>query len=240
MNRRRSLLGLNSGEYVKDGLVLWLDGIKNTRQGHSSTPPAWENLSGNNIDGIFVNNVTYEQNGFVINKQSGVSYIDVDSQLVKLSNSINFSFEILLKVQAQAVNGVNYVLGFQSAQSTINEVWTTSPESTYDDGICIRIFSTRFPTNYSSYILSTSTPFSITVTYDSSTEMLHYYINAQQVFSGKRYFADNKYGFRLGDNNHGDKGTIKFFGCRYYDRTLTAEEIENNFNIDKKRFRIGG
>lgn len=77
MNRRMSLL---SSAYipVQDGLLLWMDGIKNTRLGHSTTPTAWEDLSGNNIDGVYIGNVIYDENGFIVDKQSGISYVADD------------------------------------------------------------------------------------------------------------------------------------------------------------------
>ena len=33
--------------YITDGLVLWLDGIQNTRSGHNASATTWEDLSGN-------------------------------------------------------------------------------------------------------------------------------------------------------------------------------------------------
>ena len=39
-----------SMDYVQDGLVLLLDGIRNTRSGHSTSTNVWEDLSGNNYD----------------------------------------------------------------------------------------------------------------------------------------------------------------------------------------------
>ena len=36
--------------YIKDGLVLWLDGIQNSRSGHNSALTKWEDLSGNKYD----------------------------------------------------------------------------------------------------------------------------------------------------------------------------------------------
>ena len=36
--------------YLKNGLILYLDGVDNTRNGHSTTTTTWEDLSGNNND----------------------------------------------------------------------------------------------------------------------------------------------------------------------------------------------
>ncbi|MBQ8044652.1 MAG: hypothetical protein IJ272_11020, partial [Clostridia bacterium] len=40
-----------TNEYIKDGLQLWLDGIENTRNGHTDNKLyVWEDLSGNKYD----------------------------------------------------------------------------------------------------------------------------------------------------------------------------------------------
>lgn len=36
--------------YINNGMVLLLDGIRNTRSGHSTNTNVWEDLSGNNYD----------------------------------------------------------------------------------------------------------------------------------------------------------------------------------------------
>ena len=53
----------DSKEYVKQGLILYFDGINNTGSGHSSTTTVWKDLSGNNNNGILY--------GFNYNVNSG-------------------------------------------------------------------------------------------------------------------------------------------------------------------------
>lgn len=50
--RRRILESASAelGDYVKDHMVLWLDGINNTLQGHDDASAYWYDLSGNNHD----------------------------------------------------------------------------------------------------------------------------------------------------------------------------------------------
>ena len=43
------------GDYVKKGLLLRYDGIENTRNGNNPNATSWEDLSGNNNDGVFYN-----------------------------------------------------------------------------------------------------------------------------------------------------------------------------------------
>lgn len=44
------LLTRESSPYITKGLVLWLDGINNTRSGHDPSATKWEDLSGHNYD----------------------------------------------------------------------------------------------------------------------------------------------------------------------------------------------
>lgn len=52
--RRRGVLAMSRGptidDYVTDGVVLWYDGIENTRSGHNSKSSYWHDLSGGGRD----------------------------------------------------------------------------------------------------------------------------------------------------------------------------------------------
>ena len=47
---------------ITDGLVMWLDGINNTRNGHNGNATTWEDLSGNNIDWTKGSSITFNTN----------------------------------------------------------------------------------------------------------------------------------------------------------------------------------
>ena len=64
-------------DYVKNGLVLWYDGIQNTRNGNNPNATSWEDLSGNNNDGMFSNAMVANQNDIIA---SSKGYYDVNEK----------------------------------------------------------------------------------------------------------------------------------------------------------------
>ncbi len=48
--------------YIKNGLILYLDGINNTGSGHSNTSTIWKDLSGNNNNGT-ITGATWKSTG---------------------------------------------------------------------------------------------------------------------------------------------------------------------------------
>lgn len=83
--------------YVKEGLILYYDGIKNTRNGNNPNATMWEDLSGNNNDGNFINpnnTIKYKENGYEFTNNS--DYIKSLNNL-GLSSDPDVTFEFVYK-----------------------------------------------------------------------------------------------------------------------------------------------
>lgn len=229
MLRRRSLLGISSAEYVKDSLTLWYDGIQNTRQGHNPNAIAWEDLSGNNIDGEFVGDVTYKDNLYKVNTTiSNISYIKVDNQQILFSPNNDFSLQILFKA-SQTANIMGTIAG-----DNVNEIWCDSQNE-----FCARLLGDRFPAS-GSYSTDVSNLVLFTATYNSQDKKTKYYLNDSELHSGSSNTRNIRYGLTIGSRTGvAPKNALsEYSAVRYYSKQLSSDEINSNYQTDKRRYRF--
>ena len=76
--------------YVSDGLVLYLDGINNTGNGHDSNATTWKDLSGNNNDGT-LNIANWTENSFK-SDSTNKSYVKLPNVLTGNNYTIQLTF----------------------------------------------------------------------------------------------------------------------------------------------------
>ena len=88
-----TLFASAEGEIVKDGLVAWYDGARNTRDGHDSTSLVWEDLAGTNDIAVAKNETNYftEDAYHLKNAQYALP-----SAIIDLVNGEEFTVEISL------------------------------------------------------------------------------------------------------------------------------------------------
>lgn len=226
---RRSLLGISSAEYIKDGLTLWYDGIQNTRQGHNPNAITWEDLSGNNIDGEFVGDVTYKDNLYKVNTTiSNRSYIKVDNQQIRFSAVNDFSLQILFKT-SQIANIAGTIEG-----DTQVEIWCNSQTE-----FNARLLGIRFPSS-GSYTVDVSNLILFTATYNSKNRQLKYYLDDLEVYQGTVSAAESRYGLTIGARIGGSpkNALSEYSAVRYYSKELSFDEVILNYQTDKKRYKL--
>lgn len=232
MNRRRTLFTA-AGEYVKDGLLLRLDGIINTKAGHNPNADIWEDISGNDIHVSFENSVVYKDDSYLIDSSKEASYVYNDTLLW----GSNYSFECLLSCADDSSNGVQDFFGCYSPVTTDCQIWAISGS---EQGICFRLngSSSRFPSGTSTYLMSTHQDFYIAVVQSRETGFMTYYVNGSKVFNAS-IGARNYTGFTLGQSlARKHNGSVKWKMFRFYNKPLTEEEIQQNFRFDKQRYRF--
>lgn len=237
MNSRRSLLGISSAEYIKDGLMLWYDGIQNTRQGHNPNVNVWEDLSGNNIDGQFIGNIICNDNNLQMNTTSQVmSYVNVDNESIYFHTRKPCSFELVVSSPTKSS-----ILGCVHPNDNTNEIWNVDANS-----LNVRFFARRYPASGALSIDMTK-PHLISVLFDAdvyANSSLSYYIDGVLKLHDYRNTDVNAYGLTLGwrtsESNAAYNSSPHLYSVRYYNRMLTEEEMLNNYKIDKLRFGIGG
>ena len=95
--------------YVTEGLVLRYDGIENTRAGNNPNATVWEDLSGNENDGIFSNAMVSNQNditslskGYYSPEEKGYVFLHNDAYIrsknnIGISGDANFTVEVVVE-----------------------------------------------------------------------------------------------------------------------------------------------
>lgn len=105
---------LNFGEeYIEEGMILHLDGINNTRNGHSTTTTTWEDISGNNNDFTKLSgasNAIWSDNSYVGNETNKT--LTLNKAILSSAN------ECTVEVCYDVPEIKDYYWVFQSRQST--------------------------------------------------------------------------------------------------------------------------
>lgn len=217
------------GDYIKNGLVLYLDGIDNTRQGHDDNSDVWEDLSGNRNDGTISN-----PNNSIVWNTNCFSFDSIDDKvIVPESNTISpieQTIEVVLKANGASLNSSNgtqiFFVKWQGYTMELNS------NRTFSYGRKSGYLRTTSSIDYGKI-------YSIVANHENNTSKIYLnnnYENKQTVepmkYSGMNYISIGNYG----NSNRFFNGNI--YVIRMYNRALTDEEIAHNYEIDKSRFGI--
>ena len=216
--REENYIYSEANNYIKNGLVLHVDGMQNTKKGHSINTAVWEDLSGNGND-LTLENISWTGDSVVFNES--LAYTD---------NTVeNITVEIVVK-EDTSKNGPIYIGWFGNNRHMM----------AYYDNNCIQLSN-----NVKFYQLTNNyTRNSISAIYKSTTDVIDKcYINSKQgvitssndswAQTAPHYIQIGKYG---NTNNWRFAGEI--CAIRIYNRALTEEEIKHNYEIDKERFNL--
>lgn len=202
-------------DYIKDGMVLLLDGIRNTREGHVIDTNVWEDLSGNGYD-LTMENVSINNNNM---------YIDGTNSKIYSNNSINVvSFEIVLELEDKQKS--QFIASFGSNSQII--AWTPNKEN----GLSLGHYKQRYKVD-NLYTLN-----SISVQYNPD----YMYLNSNKLeltLAIQSWSRPTTYPLAIGcytATGYNAKG--KIYSVRAYNRVLTEEEIKHNYEVDKARFNL--
>lgn len=209
-----------------DGLIIYLDGINNTGNGHSSSATTWKDISGNNNDGSVLNG-SWDSDALVLNGSS--TYVNVGQRNPSVlsmeayvyfsgANSSTWGPTIAANLES---GGYGLVLHSGKVSCAVNI------GGTYQ--ICEMI-----PPITGQYYL-------VAMTFDGS--LLNLYVNGGLMLSisasGNIKTPINNTVLALGTNPNGSSagasetflnGKIRTF--RLYNRALSAAEIRNNYLHD--------
>ena len=126
-------------DYVTNGLLVWYDGINNTRAGNNPNATSWEDLSGNNNDAIFSNAIVANQSditsiskGYYCTEENGYAFLYNDAYMtstnnVGLSGDDQYTVEIVMNPWSDTKNS-NYVREFVHSVP----VWLGTTDINYD------------------------------------------------------------------------------------------------------------
>ena len=220
-------------EIVNDGLVLCLDAANSRSYPGSGT--AWTDLSGNGNTGTLTNGPTYNSSNlgffqFVTNNFAAIpNNVALDTQTPTV--------EVWVKTNATTQNGFWFEKGTVNSQYSLfqsggNILWRMII------GGSIRNLTTTTAT-----YMNTSNWYQVVGTYTSGTRRL--YINGVLVNFDTQTgtIETNSGGMSIGvyGGFNGSRGYYyngNLSSCKVYNRALTAEEIQQNFNATRGRYGI--
>ena len=233
----------NAPSYVMDGLQLWLDGINNTRSGHSTTTRIWEDLSGNGFDFIPKNSGKYPTVGstYFTGFTADTFFVSTDSDLQAMG-PITTKGTLEAVYMADAAH-TGQVFGFKNVSGSSAVLYKLCVKN--QANLCV---AGRYTTSTASRYVANSVGYHLnevmrsSVTYGGSIATIDTEVDG----------AD--YSLTAGDSGWGNNGAScvgarwhtgstsfypfqgKIFCIRYYNRVLTDEERENNRLVDLRRF----
>lgn len=212
-------------DYVTDGLIMYLDGIYNTRGGHSTTTNVWEDLTGN-YD-LTVNNYsscTWEENHFFGLGNGG--YLNT-GKTWKYFNSLNndITIEIVTYIDCDKTSpSWRGLAGWHSGSDGTNfqndqgsgrmQTLGQLPVTEADD----RVSTVSYTRNEGSFLNGV---------WKTNSSNIPSGVNSNQTV-----VFGNSYSQSRGWND-------SIYCIRMYNRSLTPEEIAYNHSIDIERFGAG-
>lgn len=214
--------------YVQDGLIMYYDGINNTGNGHSNTTTKWKDLSGNNNDGT-INGSVWEENSLNFDgiddwvNCGEMNYSNVTIEAVVLYKNVPN------EEMAVAVNWENGGYGL-SLNNTKN--------------CCEMNLNGTYNRCMANNVAKANKMYYISGPYDGSKLVINENgISTNTSISSSITTTKNSTVFALGTNPRGDIATGSFldgkiYSVRVYNRVLTDEEVNNNYEIDKVKFGI--
>ena len=200
-----------SPSYVKDGLILHLDGID-----YGGDPTKWIDLV-NNEEFIVRGNVVRGENCFVFSQQSNKDGIFSAKSFLPTTIEVVFNPKVSTLV---------YLFGSSSYHKNV----TTTINSLQFGGGAGN--TTRCDCSINQ-IHSASSDYANSIWLDGS--LITNYLSAYAAYASLS--GDYKTG--IGASSYTNRLFVgDIYAVRIYDRRLTAEEIAQNFAVDKKRFGI--
>lgn len=228
--------------YIKNGLLLYVDGIQNTRSGHDASSSYWEDLSGNGNDLSIINPLEktniylHDSSYFFAGYQDG-GY-RVQRMVLKDFGSMKGTYEIVLNNYRSSQS--SYALTHapaQNGQKCRAIAFGSSGRLNANGNVGEGIRDT-----YTEFVNKRST---LTITEDANNP-ISYYVNGNisetSGSASSRVDANHTMlilGARTYNGNFYDYFRGEIACVRIYDRVLTANEILHNYEIDKKRFGSG-
>ena len=222
----------NYNGYVSDGLVLWYDGYANTGTDRNYTTTTWKDLSGkgntSTLSGPtwYDNYLSFDGSNDYAYKSSGVVYniskyntIEVLYKIEKIDTNYQMLFNTHKDGQSINQYGAlwlfsNYTMGYEYADGSSNFSDSRISVTSNDINKFMLLTSTRNNRTYKLFNKSNlinEKEFS----FDAKTPEASVYVGGPE-----NYF----------------KG--KIYSIRVYNKALTQEEVEHNYQYDKQKFNL--
>jgi len=220
----------NSGSIITNGLVLCLDAAN--RKSYPDSGTTWTDLSGNGNNGTLVNGVGYDSdNGGSLSFDGVDDVVDINNFSITTEYTINIFIKFLGDISSQrAIVDFGNITGAVRFYLNDNIVKIQHGGAFNTTGVL------------SSFTPVLNTYYNITTTYSSGNSNL--YFNSILNSSGS-LVSPSTTPTRLGIAARpiGSSSGISPLNCsipivQLYNRALTAQEIQQNYNATKSRFGL--
>ena len=222
-------------DIVTDGLVLHLDAAN--RKSYPGSGSTWYDLSGNNNHGLITNAIFNASNNGVFNFDGSEDYVDIGSGVVSAGNLSVFAW---IYPTSFTSNGWNIIV-----HKWFNANQTAAPDFHYAIRSENLILKQNIYTTSNSNVYANSSDYSINTWYYVgftliNNGLLSFYKNGIQdgTASGISRSTQNSI-LRIGDlrsSPHGLTGYIPTVNI--YSRALSANEVQQNYNVLKGRYGL--
>ncbi len=228
----------NTSLYVREGLVAFYDAVNNVGNGHSNTTKVWSDLSGNGHDAIYkgTGEVTWNDKAYdFINPgstdSSSKNYFETENA-IPVQDGVR-TIEIVCSIEEDGVKNL-VGLGNTSANNALSDIM-------YNNGVNINALGNDINEGLGK-AFETGKTYITTITYDNTNHQTSYYTNLQSKTGVDFKTLNTAVGtLTIGIGKYGDNNTNKRFkiqALRIYDRVLTLEEREQNYQLDKQKYGI--
>jgi prepilin-type N-terminal cleavage/methylation domain-containing protein len=209
-----------TSEYIKDGLVLYLDGFD------APVGSVWKDRSGNNNDATMVG--FDGTSGYDINKKAYVFDGTNDTMTSTMQVGDNFTVQVVVQLTK-----LNFYNGLISLQNNLSKSFALGPH-----------FSNKL------LYFGNSTWVAPWPTGNLATRQLHTYVyKKSDYFSLYTNITKSTTATYMGGLTYGNENIIignctwgylqgNLYSIRIYNRELSAAEVESNYNIDKLKFGL--
>jgi hypothetical protein len=216
---------------VTNGLVLALDaGNAKSYPGSGTT---WNDLSGNGNNGTLVNGV-----GYLGDNLGSLVFDGVNDFVDGVHNTqINITGDITIECWFRVSNTrSDWVRIFGKGDSTNRTVglWYNQQNSVF---LYQRYGSTNMSAQYNSTV-SLNTWYHMVGTSSGSSHILYLNTIQRATSSSGTTFASSTDPYKVGYGNIHAYHIGNVSNCKTYNRALTAQEIQQNFNATRSRFSI--
>ena len=215
--------------YIRDQLLIWLDGTYNTRNGNNPDSSKWEDLSGNGNDLNLVNIKANEDNSFSAIDQTSKAYIDINIEG-------SFTAEIVFKENA---NDISYLWDLVISDEEKFYLWN------YPDGTT---YSYRYQNNsewnvnddITNSVIELGKKSSISITFDNTTKKSNIYYNGNYIKTVTMDLYEGGFFNRiiLMNSKDNERALINgnVYSFRLYNKVLQQDEILYNYEWDQENY----
>ena len=223
-------------EIVNNGLVLYLDAA-NPRS-YPGTGTVWNDMSGSGNNATLVNGVGYStanNGGMVLDGTN-----DRGTFTTPITANSQQTYEVWVKAlpAAGAAEGFGYILQNSSAQQLQNTYMGIGYTGTEKE--IFAVFGTDWSNMRTGVIGDANTVRQIVVTWNGTTQIA--YVDGVQKVSQPRTTAPSNFSTTtsFGDTKNATYRPIigNVYNIKVYNKSLSATEIEQNFNAHRGRFGI--